>query len=139
MPSDKDALNKKIYQRFCEMLEQGLLAEVENILAMHGEFNLDPKRLKNEMLPGLRSVGYRQVADYLQAGDTQLSAKHKMIEKAIFATCQLAKRQMTWIRNPRHWTGEVIYLDSTALSFEKIFDRVAFSLRQRLKINEQLI
>lgn len=133
MPSDKDALRKNIYQRFWGMLEQGLLAEVQNILAMYDTFNPDSKQLTNDALPGLRSVGYRQVVDYLQAGDTQLSAKHKMIEKAIVATYQLAKRQMTWIRNPRHWAGEVISLDSAALSFDKIFDRVAFSLQPLLK------
>ena len=46
-------------------------------------------------LPAIRSVGYRQLWDYC-AGDCSLQ---DAVEKAVIATRQLAKRQLTWLRN----------------------------------------
>jgi tRNA dimethylallyltransferase len=51
-------------------------------------------------MPSLRSVGYRQVFDYLEG---HLS-KDEMIERGIIATRQLAKRQMTWLRREEDLT-----------------------------------
>ncbi len=50
----------------------------------------------------MKSVGYRQVSEYLK-GDTSYD---EMINKAVNATRQLAKRQMTWLKN---WK-EVIWI-----------------------------
>ena len=67
------------------MLEQGFIAEVE-VLRGRGDLDLS--------LPSMRCVGYRQMWQYL---DAELN-RSQMIEKAVAATRQLAKRQITWLR-----------------------------------------
>jgi len=67
------------------MLEQGFIEEVEG-LRLRSELNLS--------LPSIRCVGYRQVWQYL---DGELT-REQMIDKAVAATRQLAKRQITWLR-----------------------------------------
>jgi len=67
------------------MLESGLVPEVER-LYQRGDLHSG--------LPAMRMVGYRQVWKYL---DGQLDYQH-MIDHAIVATRQLAKRQLTWLR-----------------------------------------
>jgi tRNA dimethylallyltransferase len=51
-------------------------------------------------LPSMRSVGYRQMWQYLSGEDTF----DDMREKSIIATRQLAKRQITWLRG---WEGAI--------------------------------
>jgi tRNA dimethylallyltransferase len=82
---DRKDLTPRITRRFDQMLEQGLIEEVEGLLKSDW---FDPN------LPAMRMVGYRQVIEYLQ-GQTSYE---QMRERAIIATGQLAKRQMTWIR-----------------------------------------
>lgn len=84
-PSDRLALHNRIAQRYHVMLEQGLVAEVQ---ALYQRGDLHPG------LPSVRCVGYRQIWDYLD-GNTDLDTA---IERAIAATRQLAKRQLTWLR-----------------------------------------
>lgn len=86
MIDDRLALAKRIEQRFIHMLKQGFIAEVEALRA-RGDLHAD--------LPSMRAVGYRQVWDYL-AGELNAA---DMQERAIIATRQLAKRQMTWLRS----------------------------------------
>jgi len=85
VPPDRVELRKRIAQRFDLMLQQGLIEEVE---ALRQRADL------HEKLPSIRAVGYRQVWAYL-AGEDDFDS---MREKAIIATAQLAKRQMTWLR-----------------------------------------
>lgn len=84
-PEDRKILHEVIAKRFQQMLEQGLIEEVEKLFA-RGDLT--------EQLPAIRAVGYRQVWSYLQ-GEYDLDT---MTEKAIAATRQLAKRQFTWLR-----------------------------------------
>lgn len=84
-PSDRKILHGVIAQRFMTMLEQGFIAEVET-LYQRGDLN--------DTMPAIRAVGYRQAWSYLQ-GDID---KATLIETAIIATRQLAKRQFTWLR-----------------------------------------
>ena len=84
-PGDRALLKQRIVSRFHAMLEQGLLDEVQ---ALRKRGDLDRNR------PALRSVGYRQAWDYLSA---ELNYE-EMVRKAVIATGQLAKRQMTWLR-----------------------------------------
>ena len=84
-PPDRKILHDIIARRFRQMLEQGFIAEVE---ALYNRGDL------SEKLPSIRAVGYRQAWSYLQ-GEMD---KDTMIEKAIIATRQLAKRQFTWLR-----------------------------------------
>ena len=67
------------------MLEEGLVAEVERLLKI---------REMDSSKTSMRSVGYRQVCDYL-AGRISYE---EMVTRAINASRQFAKRQMTWLR-----------------------------------------
>ena len=90
-PSDRTVLHQRIAMRFEQMLDQGLIEEVEG-LRKRGDLHLD--------LPALRAVGYRQVWEFLD-GDIDYT---EMKERGIIATRQLAKRQFTWLRAERALT-----------------------------------
>ena len=81
----RESLYQRISQRFHEMLSRGLESEVER-LRVRGDLDL--------ALPAIRSVGYRQVWEYLDG----LGSRERMVERAVAATRQLAKRQLTWLR-----------------------------------------
>ncbi len=86
LPEDRVWLHQRIEQRFDRMLEQGFIAEVE-ALYRRDDLNTD--------MPAMRAVGYRQVWEYL-AGKIDYNM---MRNRAIVATRQLAKRQITWLRS----------------------------------------
>jgi tRNA dimethylallyltransferase len=92
VPAERAVIHQRIEQRFEQMLQQGLVAEVEQ-LYLRGD--LDPA------FPSIRCVGYRQIWNYLSGEWDMPTAR----EKAIIATRQLAKRQMTWLRSEEnlHW------------------------------------
>lgn len=96
-PADRAVLHKRIATRFDMMLEQGFEKEV---VKLYERSDL------HEDLPSIRSVGYRQMWQYL---DGQLSYA-EMRERGIIATRQLAKRQLTWLRG---WE-QVTWLDTFA-------------------------
>ncbi|WP_258807497.1 tRNA (adenosine(37)-N6)-dimethylallyltransferase MiaA [Pseudidiomarina sp. CB1] len=96
-PAQREVLHERIALRFRQMLEQGFIDEVKALRA-RGDLHLD--------LPALRCVGYRQVWQYLDGADDYQT----MVDKGIFATRQLAKRQLTWLRK---WPG-VRWFDSLA-------------------------
>ncbi len=82
---DRKLLHRRIATRFHEMLEQGLIAEVKGII------EAAPAVLS---APSMRTVGYRQVIPFLQR-EIDLE---QMVDMSVAATRQLAKRQMTWLR-----------------------------------------
>lgn len=84
-PSDRSRLHQNLEKRFDEMLAGGLLEEVE-VLRKNPGLHAD--------LPAIRSVGYRQVWEYLDGAVDQ----EEMRYKALAATRQLGKRQLTWLR-----------------------------------------
>ncbi|MCP4700813.1 MAG: tRNA (adenosine(37)-N6)-dimethylallyltransferase MiaA [Gammaproteobacteria bacterium] len=84
-PPRRDILHDRIQRRFEAMLVQGLVEEVK-FFFNRGDLHAD--------LPAMRAVGYRQVWRYL-AGETNYA---EMVEQAVIATRQLAKRQLTWLR-----------------------------------------
>jgi tRNA dimethylallyltransferase len=84
-PPQRQVLHDRIARRLHQMLDQGFIAEVES-LYNRGDLQAE--------LPALRAVGYRQVWQYL-AGELSIQ---DVPEKAIIATRQLAKRQLTWLR-----------------------------------------
>ncbi|MCK5524920.1 MAG: tRNA (adenosine(37)-N6)-dimethylallyltransferase MiaA [Thiomargarita sp.] len=94
-PTQRPILHARIAERFHAMLEQGLIEEVR---ALFERGDLNPE------LPSMRCVGYRQVWQYL-AGELDYD---NLSERAIIATRQLAKRQMTWLRTQTdaHWFDE---------------------------------
>lgn len=81
----REKLHENIALRFHRMLDEGLIQEVEQLKA-RGDLSLE--------LPSIRSVGYQQVWRYLE----NEYDKATMIEKALIATRQLAKHQLTWLR-----------------------------------------
>lgn len=87
MPSNRAWLHERINLRFEQMLEEGLIDEVEGLLT---RWNLTLDH------PALRCVGYRQAYEYLQGAYDYDTLR----EKGSAATRQLAKRQLTWLR---HW------------------------------------
>ncbi|MGB5278536.1 MAG: tRNA (adenosine(37)-N6)-dimethylallyltransferase MiaA [Gammaproteobacteria bacterium] len=88
MPPDRIDLRSIIERRFDTMLASGLVEEVER-LYQRDDLNLE--------IPAIRAVGYRQIWAMLN-GSYNFNT---MREKAIIATAQLAKRQMTWLRKER--------------------------------------
>lgn len=95
-PADRGVLHDRIASRFRQMLEHGLEQEVAQL------FQREDLHSK---LPALKSVGYRQMWQYL-SGEISYDA---MVEKSIIATRQLAKRQLTWMRG---WPDLQIFEDA---------------------------
>ncbi|EDP46324.1 tRNA delta(2)-isopentenylpyrophosphate transferase [Rickettsiella grylli] len=85
-PNDRYRLHQTIADRFQTMLAQGFLEEVETLFK-RDDLHTD--------LPAIRTVGYRHLWNYLQG---TFSYAH-MKDRAIIATRQLAKRQLTWLRS----------------------------------------
>ncbi len=87
-PEPRAVLHQRIEQRFRQMLEEGFLDEVR---ALRARGDLGPN------LPSMRCVGYRQAWGHL---DGEYDSA-EMGRRAIVATRQLAKRQLTWLRQER--------------------------------------
>ncbi len=101
-PEDRGVLHGQIDTRFRQMLKDGLVEEVQ-ALRDRGDLG--------HQLPSIKSVGYRQVWQYL-AGEIDYDA---MVEKSTIATRQLAKRQLTWLRS---WPGLHSLSDSSHQSVQ---------------------
>ena len=86
LPADRAVLHTRIAARFDEMLAQGLEDEVSALRQRY--------RLSLE-LPSMRCVGYRQV---WEAQDGRIP-RGELRDRGIYATRQLAKRQLTWMKN----------------------------------------
>jgi tRNA dimethylallyltransferase len=84
-PADRAWLHGRIEERFAQMLDAGLVDEVETLMK-RGDLHAD--------MPSMRCVGYRQIWEALEADDLS-----DMPERGIAATRQLAKRQLTWLRS----------------------------------------
>ena len=95
LPSDRQVLHKRIERRFEQMLQDGFVDEVKAL------------RLKYPSLSNyatsMRCVGYRQALEHL-AGEYDVE---ELRDRGIFATRQLAKRQLTWLRG----MSDVVELD----------------------------
>ncbi|HZZ12169.1 MAG TPA: tRNA (adenosine(37)-N6)-dimethylallyltransferase MiaA [Paraburkholderia sp.] len=84
-PSDRSVLHARIEKRFDAMLADGF---VDEVVKLRGRGDLSPE------MPSMRCVGYRQVWEYLDAAVDYRT----MRDKGVFATRQLCKRQLTWLR-----------------------------------------
>jgi tRNA dimethylallyltransferase len=89
VPSDRGALHRRIAERFDAMLAADL---VEELARLRTRYALHPG------LPSMRCVGYRQAWRHLEGEYDRAELR----ERGIFATRQLAKRQLTWLRA---WSG----------------------------------
>ena len=116
LPEDRGGLQTRINQRFKIMLEQGFIEEVQ---ALRANFSL------NEQMNSMRSVGYRQVWQYLDGELTE----EALIEQGSAATRQLAKRQLTWLRT---WPEAQFFYDTDSLLLAKL----SLSIQQSM-VNSQ--
>lgn len=85
LPENRAQLHQQIETRLQQMFAAGFLSEVEKLF-QRTDLTAD--------LPAIRCVGYRQVWQAL-AGEIEAD---EIFEKALAATRQLAKRQITWLR-----------------------------------------
>lgn len=97
-PSQRAPLHQRIAVRFEAMLAEGLVEELRGLRLRH---QLDPG------MPAMRCVGYRQTWAHLD-GEIDLAS---LRERGIAATRQLAKRQLTWLRQFREQWPELSVLD----------------------------
>lgn len=113
-PPDREQLRARLARRFEAMLGQGLVNEVRGLLARPG---IDPN------CPALRAVGYREVGQYL-AGELDRPA---MVDAAVTATRQYAKRQYTWFRAER----DAKWFDSSS---QGVLDELLETLESRANL-----
>ena len=95
VPRDRSLLHNNIQIRFKQMVSNGFLDEVKT-LRENPNLTIETK--------AIRSVGYRQAWEYLD-GDVFYD---QFVQKGIIATRQLAKRQLTWLRN---WKSDILFID----------------------------
>ncbi len=98
VPSDRAGLHERIAGRFDAMLRAGL---VDEVAALKDKFRLTAQT------PSMRAVGYRQVLQFLEGN----ASRSEMRERAIAATRQLAKRQLTWLRSRDEAFSGLLRLD----------------------------
>jgi tRNA dimethylallyltransferase len=89
VPSDRKVLHERIAIRFKQMLADGFVDEVKQLLAQYPSLTAEST--------SMRCVGYRQALMYLN-GEYD---SDELCDRGIFATRQLAKRQLTWLRGMR--------------------------------------
>jgi tRNA dimethylallyltransferase len=113
-PKERAALHARIERRFCTMLEVGFLEEVK-CLFMRPDLSIKS--------PSIRAVGYRQAWLYLQ----DRFSFPVMVEQAITATRQMAKRQLTWLRRENN----AMHIDSEEKDYvRKVWRRIDKALAQ---------
>lgn len=90
VPHQRSLLHERIALRTTNMLAQGMMEEVAKLMDDHADW---------QELSAFRSVGYRQVLDARMRADSwQAIDRLELTQRIIFATRQLAKRQITWLR-----------------------------------------
>jgi tRNA dimethylallyltransferase len=86
VPGERAELHRRIEARFDAILANGLVEELRSLRTRYS--------LRAE-LPSMRCVGYRQAWQLIEGGLTP----NELRDRGIFATRQLAKRQLTWLRS----------------------------------------
>jgi len=109
---ERNTLHQRIEQRLKEMFAQGFIDEVRALFK--------DSRV-SQHLPSMKSVGYQQIWQYL-AGNYD---NPQMLEKALIATRQLAKRQCTWLRS---WP-EVHLFDALAVD---LYQKIGVQLQKKI-------
>ncbi|TAG77322.1 MAG: tRNA (adenosine(37)-N6)-dimethylallyltransferase MiaA [Burkholderiales bacterium] len=95
-PQDRAWLHARCEERLRTMFDSGFVDEVKSLTT---KYSLTPD------MSSMRCVGYRQVLDVLRGR----APENEMFDRALFATRQLAKRQLTWLRS---LPGEIVYCDA---------------------------
>jgi tRNA dimethylallyltransferase len=84
-PADRAVLHDRLALRFHEMMRRGLLEETATLCS---------RADLHAAMPSMRLIGYRQLREHLEGRESL----ERAVEKAIAATRQLARRQLTWLR-----------------------------------------
>lgn len=90
---DRPILYDRINKRVDIMIEQGLIEEVQNIIAKYKEYPT-----------AMQALGYKEIKEYLEGKTT----KEEAIERVKQETRRYAKRQLTWFRKNK----QTIWLDA---------------------------
>ncbi len=109
-PSDRAWLHERIAERLRAMLRAGFVDELRALRA-RGDLHAG--------LPSMRCVGYRQGWDYLEGAcdAAQFEAR------AVAATRQLAKRQLTWLRAmPQRRVVDCCAADAAAQAVQRLLE-----------------
>ncbi|KND55408.1 tRNA delta(2)-isopentenylpyrophosphate transferase [Candidatus Paraburkholderia kirkii] len=107
-PSDRAVLHRRIEARFDAMLAHGFIDEVKRLRA-RGDLDLS--------MPSMRCVGYRQAWEFLDGATSHA----EMRDKGVFATRQLCKRQLTWLRAmPERIVVDCCAADATERAVEAV-------------------
>lgn len=115
VPDNREWLRARAALRFDQMIEDGFMDEIQRLF---------DRRDLNPDLPSMRCVGYRQAWSYLN-GNIDFN---EMKKRAIVATRQLAKRQMTWLRSEREvsrYDAQLYDLSSIIGEIERFYDNNA--------------
>lgn len=115
LPDDRNLLHKAIATRFQAMLDLGFIEEVEKLFKrsdLHAN------------LPAIRTVGYRQIWNYL----LNTISHTEMHDLAIIATRQLAKRQLTWLRS---WLELNVLVCHDKENIKKIIELIKMNLNKK--------
>ena len=104
---NRDNLKERIIQRTKNMFLSGIIEETKHLIALYGTD-----------LPILKTIGYREVKDFL---DNQLTID-EAIELTTTKTFKFAKRQRTWFRNKNN----PIWLDNKNLLKDAIIKIESF-------------
>jgi len=107
IPSNREWLRQRAALRFDLMMKAGFLDEVKTL---YNRNDLHDK------LPSMRSIGYRQAWQHLEGG----IGFEEMKERAVIATRQLAKRQLTWLRSEKN----IIEHDCINIDFSAVFSKI---------------
>ena len=99
VPSDRKVLHERIALRFEQMLAAGFLDEVKALLAKYPSLSAEST--------AMRCVGYRQTLEHLN-GEYDVA---ELRDRGIFATRQLAKRQLTWLRGMSRGMDDIAEVD----------------------------
>lgn len=110
-PEDRSVLHQRIELRFKQMLDNGFIDEVKQ---------LQQNQSLDINWPSMRSVGYRQALEFL---DGQYDYD-ELVKRGIYATRQLAKRQITWLRKEKDGN----FYDPETLQNEDLLQKLKNSL-----------
>ena len=114
LTTDRPALYERIDRRVDQMMEQGLVGEVERLRAMG---------CRRDMV-SMQGLGYKEILSYLD-GEISLDEAVRIIKRD---TRHFAKRQLTWFKRER----EVRWLNLA--DFGNDLERVAAHVMEELRV-----
>ena len=112
LDEDRSILHKRIEKRLETIISDGLVEEVKNILDKYKIADGHPIR---------KSVNYKQAISFIKKEIDE----DELFNTALFATRQLAKRQITWMRS---WDNLEIFENKSAYKIKETVKRLVSSL-----------